>query len=74
MKLVWLVRDFPEERMAVKVDPIKCPQDHVCPAMRVCPTGALQQKGFELPFADVETCTECGICIDYCPRGAIQLP
>jgi len=44
-----------------------CPQNHRCPTLRVCPTGALQQEGFNAPFIDQEECIECGRCTYSCP-------
>ncbi len=43
-----------------------CPQNHRCPTLRVCPTGALQQQGYNAPTIDVETCIECGRCVSSC--------
>lgn len=55
----------------ITVDKNKCPQDHRCPAMAVCPVGAISQKDFELPVIDSSLCIECKQCIDFCPKGAI---
>lgn len=49
-----------------------CPQNHPCPAVRVCPVNALIQKGFNAPVIDLDKCTNCGKCIKFCPMGAIQ--
>ncbi len=43
-----------------------CPQNHRCPTLRVCPTGALQQEGYNAPSIDKETCIECGRCTATC--------
>ena len=43
-----------------------CPQNHPCPTLRVCPTGALQQQGYSAPTVDAETCIECGRCVSSC--------
>ncbi len=43
-----------------------CPQNHRCPTLRVCPTGALQQEGYSAPTIDKETCIECGRCTSSC--------
>jgi ferredoxin len=56
----------------MKVDPKRCPQNHRCPAMKVCPSGAINQNGFELPQIDQDTCTQCMTCVKYCPMGAIN--
>ena len=33
-----------------------CPQNHKCPAVKVCPVGALSQEGFQAPKIDYEKC------------------
>src|SRR5512142_3358679 len=43
-----------------------CPQNHRCPTLRACPTGALQQQGYDAPTIDAETCIECGRCVSSC--------
>ena len=58
--------------MAVKVEIRRCPQNHRCPAIRVCPVEALEQKGVEAPTVDEEKCIECGLCVQRCPMGALQ--
>lgn len=58
--------------MMIKVHANKCPQNHPCPSVRVCPVGALQQNGFAAPTVDQEKCIDCGACIDYCPMGAFS--
>lgn len=30
----------------------RCPQNHHCPAIKVCPVGALSQNGFSAPIID----------------------
>ena len=57
----------------LRVDPRRCPQNHPCPAVRVCPTNALKQSGYGLPSVDMETCITCGKCVRYCPMGAISV-
>ena len=56
----------------ITIDKNKCPQNHRCPSMSVCPVGAISQNGFELPIINQELCVECGKCIKFCPRKAIQ--
>ena len=38
-----------------------CPQNHKCPAVNVCPVGALSQKDFEAPTIDHDKCILIGI-------------
>lgn len=51
----------------------RCPQNHPCPSIRVCPAGALKQTGYSAPVVDRNLCTGCGKCVRFCPMGAIQL-
>lgn len=50
-----------------------CPQNHPCPAVKVCPVGALSQSGFNAPEIDYNKCVACGKCSDFCPKKALQL-
>lgn len=58
--------------MKVIVDEKRCPQNHKCPAVRVCPVGAIVQEGFAAPTIDQEKCIKCKKCVMFCPMGAIQ--
>ena len=59
--------------MPIKVSKNRCPQNHFCPSIMVCPSGALSQKGLEAPVVDETKCTDCGKCARYCPTGALSL-
>ena len=37
------------ENAVLKVKAHRCPQNHPCPSVRVCPVGALSQEGFAAP-------------------------
>ena len=50
----------------------RCPQNHPCPAVRVCPQNAIVQNGYAAPQIDKSRCTSCGLCVNYCPFGAFQ--
>jgi ferredoxin len=56
--------------MSIQVNNPRCPQNHPCPSIRVCPTGALQQQGYRAPTVDDTRCIDCGKCIRSCPMGA----
>lgn len=51
----------------------RCPQNHPCPSVNVCPVGALSQKGFSAPDIDSNKCIKCGKCSAFCPMGALVL-
>lgn len=57
----------------VTVNKNRCPENHPCPSVRVCPVNALSQKGYSAPVADMDKCVKCGKCVRYCPMGAISL-
>ncbi len=56
----------------IVVNKNRCPQNHRCPSIRVCPVDALTQKGFAAPRVDMDACIKCGKCIKYCPMRAIS--
>jgi ferredoxin len=49
----------------------RCPQNHQCPLVRLCPVGAIYQAGFAAPVIDPEKCIECGACPISCGYGAV---
>ncbi|MDD3903713.1 MAG: 4Fe-4S binding protein [Sphaerochaeta sp.] len=55
------------------VNPKRCPQNHPCPAIRVCPVGALTQKGYAAPVVNKDKCIDCGKCSRYCAFGALAM-
>lgn len=57
--------------MALMIDSNRCPQNHRCPMLTVCPIGAITQEGFGLPKIDAEKCIECGKCTNFCPKSAV---
>ncbi len=58
--------------MAITVVKQRCPQNHRCPSLRVCPVGALKQDGNAAPTVDESKCIDCGRCVRYCPMGALR--
>lgn len=60
-----------EKRMSIKVIKNRCPQNHVCPAVKACPFGALKQEGFSAPVVDGTICVDCGACVRICPMQAL---
>ena len=59
--------------MAVTVEKRRCPQNHACPAVSVCPVGALAQVEYNAPTVDKVKCTGCGKCGWLCPMGALEI-
>lgn len=59
--------------MELKVIKSRCPQNHKCPALRVCPVNAISQEGYMAPAVDQESCIKCGKCSKFCPMGALVL-
>jgi len=58
--------------MSVAVDKKRCPQNHSCPAVRICKFEALSQEGHTAPKVDEEKCIQCGECVTFCPMGALR--
>ncbi|MEF9924589.1 MAG: 4Fe-4S dicluster domain-containing protein [Muribaculaceae bacterium] len=56
--------------MAIIIDSIRCPQNHRCPLIKLCPVQAITQEGYALPVIDNKKCIECGKCVNKCPMGA----
>ena len=57
--------------LVVKIN--RCPQNHPCPSVKVCPLGALSQNRYEAPSVDMDKCIKCGKCVNSCPMGALTL-
>lgn len=60
-------------RKKLVVNRARCPQNHRCPSIDICPAGALTQSGYSAPVADSEKCTGCGACVNFCPMRALSL-
>nr|WP_315022350.1 4Fe-4S binding protein [uncultured Aminipila sp.] len=56
---------------ALTVNKNRCPQNHSCPSVKVCPVGALSQNGFQAPAIDLNKCIKCGKCVRFCPMKAL---
>jgi len=50
----------------IKIEAEKCPQDHKCPLIEICPVEAISQEGFNAPKIDQEKCIACGQCVASC--------
>lgn len=62
-----------DNKKSVVVKTSRCPQNHPCPSVRVCPTGALTQQGFHAPIIHSEKCITCAKCVRFCPKNALVL-
>lgn len=60
-----------EKKLKVIIE--RCPQNHKCPSINVCPVGALSQEGFKAPKVDYKKCIKCGKCAEFCPKKALVL-
>ena len=56
----------------MKIDENKCPANHRCPLVTICPVDAIVQKDFNsLPIIDNDKCIECEDCVTSCPMKAV---
>ncbi len=55
------------------IDNERCPQNHPCPAIGICPVKAISQTGNGLPVIDQNLCINCRKCIYFCPMHAITM-
>lgn len=60
------------ENKSLSVSLKRCPQNHRCPVVKVCPVDAISQTGYAAPEIDMNKCVKCGKCIRYCPTRAIS--
>ena len=58
--------------MKIQVNPDKCPQNHRCPSIDVCPRGAITQKDIH-SLPEIGKCILCGKCMRFCPKGAFEM-
>lgn len=64
-------QDSKDKRLVVNKS--RCPQNHPCPAVKVCAVDALSQKGFLAPTVNMSMCIGCGKCVKFCPMRALSL-
>jgi NAD-dependent dihydropyrimidine dehydrogenase PreA subunit len=62
----------------------KCDNSPFCPVVKVCPVKAATRAGGGGGFLgmfggggkvaiDAAKCTGCGVCVQYCPHGAVTM-
>jgi len=60
-------------KLRLTVNPKKCPQNHKCPAIAICPKGAISQETINsLPVINGDLCVVCGKCTEFCPMEAFE--
>ena len=51
-----------------------CQACTTCSALKICkPRAIVQPDPGESPYLDIERCRDCGVCLNECPFGAIEL-
>ena len=60
-----------KKKLLIKTE--NCPQNHKCPAVTICPVGALSQTAFQAHVIDHDKCIRCGKCSTFCPKKALVL-
>lgn len=55
-----------EQKLSIRKE--KCPKNHRCKAVPICPVNALSQKEKEAPEVDETKCIACGKCMALCPK------
>lgn len=56
------------------LDVQKCPANHSCPAVKICPMDALHQAGSNhAPEINYNLCVACGACTRVCGKQALQI-
>lgn len=51
----------------------RCPHNHKCRAVKICPVGALIQNENGLPEVNYDKCIKCGKCAKLCPKKVLVL-
>ncbi|WP_084145963.1 4Fe-4S binding protein [Anaerovorax odorimutans] len=67
------IKDTDLKNKNILIKKARCPQNHSCPSVKVCPVGALSQKGYLAPKVDMDLCIKCGKCVKFCPMRAIVI-
>lgn len=64
------INNFPHRGYSVPSVCFQCPG---ASCQKSCPTGAISRSAAEVVVVDAEKCTACGLCVDACPYGMIEL-
>ncbi len=63
------IKDLSNKKLIV--NKLRCPQNHRCPAVKVCPVDALSQNKYSAPRVDLDKCIKCGKCTKACPTKSL---
>ena len=55
----------------VRIDPDLCEDSGYC--LQVCPDDVFEMRGARIQVVRVENCSECWLCVQNCPAGAISI-
>lgn len=55
----------------LKIIKERCPHNHKCRAVKICPVGALSQNINEVPKVNSDICIKCGKCSKLCSKKAL---
>lgn len=59
--------------MKIKIVKERCPHNHKCRVIALCPMDALSQKEKEVPKINYKKCIKCQKCITLCPKKVFVL-
>lgn len=66
-----------KKRMVAEVEHSKCDNSPFCMPMRACRKNIIKRDGPFLaghkPKVEKEDCEGCGLCVRYCPHGAVKM-
>lgn len=55
----------------VKINPILCENNQLC--FDICPEGVFAIDKGKVVVAQPDDCTECFMCVENCPTGAVSI-
>lgn len=64
------VNNFPYKGFSAPSICFQCPN---APCQSACPEDAISRNADDVVVVDADKCTACGLCVDACPYGMIEL-
>lgn len=64
------VNNFPHKGFAAPSICFQCPN---APCHKACPSDAISRNADDVVVVDADKCTSCGLCVEACPYGMIEL-